>query len=127
MRRLRQELRRATWAAALLALAHACVFIPAVHRHFHEVTGSECRLARELALAAGHVGDSHAHAPGSLESDCPICVFLAHFAASAPEAPASVGEPLCLGDAGVTPSEAAPRFLPAGHACPRAPPVHTAC
>jgi len=127
MSRLCAGLRRGMLGAALLALAHVSLLVPAIHRHFHDLTGAECHQARELASATGHVGESRAHASGSLESDCPICVFLAHFAASAPEVPASVSAPPRSGDAGIVRSEAVPRFLPAGHACPRAPPVHIAC
>jgi len=127
MRGSRRGLQRAMWAAALLAVGHVSLLIPAIHQHVHDLTGAECHLIRELASATVYVGDFHAHASGSLGSDCPICVFLAHFAASAPEVASPVGAFLRSGNASIVPSEAAPRFLPAGHACPRAPPVHTAC
>lgn len=123
----RRGLQRTMLGAALLALAHMCLLMPAIHRHLHSHAGGECSLDERLSAARGHVGDCHAHASGSVESDCPICAFLAHFAASTPEVQSPVAAFLRSGDAGIVRSEAEPRFLPAGRACPRAPPAQIAC
>jgi hypothetical protein len=112
--------------AALAVLAHATIGVHAIHPRFHDRSplgsGSEGRAAW-VGLAPR---EARGHWAEHGEATCPICLFLACFAASPGEPASSIAAPPRGDDVVADPPELAPRLAPLGAASARAPPPATA-
>jgi hypothetical protein len=107
---------------ALLALAYATAGIHAAHPLLHaphcDASGGENRLARVSPV----VTKGGEHAAHICDRACPICLFLAHFAARLPEAVCRLIPPGCSDRLRAAALGTVPRLVAVGAASPRAPP-----